>query len=459
MTLQASGEAELAQDILLATSDSLLLPAAPTCPKPRFNLESGRVADVSRSHTLAQRLSDPRARLQRLFSGREQEERHLEREELQHPSALPPTPPSHASTQHQHEEEPDRLPDSRLRLAPSVLDLQAPGGSSRSPTPVQLIRADGSAAPITPSPRSNTFLSASWSSEESERDLPVQAADDRTTGLAAARALLALVPPTQLGSERLVSQSASLASSSEQDIASHGTLIRDAAPPEWFAQSFPVLQADQPTMQQTDEVDERQVASSSRSAVAAPQSRASPPAMPSFKPLLRSASSAAPPHLSRATSSAVRLHGNARAARSARATSPAQSDHQDDSAWALRASADDSDDSSLASLAPTDTRSHSSSSRRRASSIASSRSGEDGEERHGRARSRKCFAREVKVAGWRTVGSKARGHVIYEVRIATHAGTTLTLFRRFSAFLALQSLLVKALPVSSIRMGHKDDVG
>ncbi|PWN40029.1 hypothetical protein IE81DRAFT_325961, partial [Ceraceosorus guamensis] len=443
MTLASSSspQGDLAADILLATSESFILQA------PRNPSSDVPNTFFDRSDTLAQRLSNPRAKLQRIYSGREeQEEGRQERErerEREH--------------QHEHEHD-DHLPSSRLRLAPSVLDLHAPGGSSRSPTPVQVIRADGSATPITSAtPWSSASLSSPWSSEATTHGMESVA----SPGLLAARALLALPRPGRVSHDG--------AWHNDVDIASHGTLVRDAAPPEWFAHSFPELdrlqvdRADEPQMDETQvgsssrqdstspRTDETQAGSSARQNSSAPQVRLAQATDSPFVPTLRSAAAApVAPQLSRTTSSTVRLYGNARAARSAtgdvtRENIDDRDDDDDHVSWVMSEDdvGDGSNASSLASLAPTSTRTQGDASSLASSAPTGTRS--HSEESHHRARGR-CFARDVHVAGWRTVGSRARGHVIYKVRIETHAGTSLTIFRRFSAFVALRSQLIEALP-------------
>ncbi len=51
------------------------------------------------------------------------------------------------------------------------------------------------------------------------------------------------------------------------------------------------------------------------------------------------------------------------------------------------------------------------------------------------------FAREVRIRGWSEVGEKARGWVVFHVRIVTKQGTIITAHRRFSSFVTLRRQL------------------
>lgn len=52
------------------------------------------------------------------------------------------------------------------------------------------------------------------------------------------------------------------------------------------------------------------------------------------------------------------------------------------------------------------------------------------------------FTREVSIRGFSIVGARARGHVAYDVRVMLQTGTTVSLLRRFSSFVALRHALV-----------------
>ncbi|KAN0061914.1 hypothetical protein ACQY0O_005909 [Thecaphora frezii] len=77
------------------------------------------------------------------------------------------------------------------------------------------------------------------------------------------------------------------------------------------------------------------------------------------------------------------------------------------------------------------------------------------------------FARDVRIRGWKEVGGQARGWVVFEIRIITKQGTSITIFRRFSSFVTLRQTLAQEFkdkakwlpPLPSRRTGllHKYD--
>ena len=56
------------------------------------------------------------------------------------------------------------------------------------------------------------------------------------------------------------------------------------------------------------------------------------------------------------------------------------------------------------------------------------------------------FAREVRIRGWSEVGEKARGYVVFHVRVVTKQGLVILVHRRFSSFVALHKQLLAERP-------------
>lgn len=162
----------------------------------------------------------------------------------------------------------------------------------------------------------------------------------------------------------------------------------------------------------------------------------------------------------------VKLHANRRAEREAILI---ESDRQDDQQYFNRARSDsldshlsspiqeivpnptEDDVNSLMSLpATTATSSSNTSSARKRKSLARRKSngshsymtGESVENCLTSEYTLTPFARDVHIRGFSIVGEKARGYVAYDVRIVTHAGSTISILKRFSAFVNLRKALI-----------------
>ncbi|PWZ01144.1 hypothetical protein BCV70DRAFT_199510 [Testicularia cyperi] len=84
--------------------------------------------------------------------------------------------------------------------------------------------------------------------------------------------------------------------------------------------------------------------------------------------------------------------------------------------------------------------------RRSSSSRSRRRAGADRPRRSDLSYPDDNFARDVRIRGWNEVGGQARGWVVFEIRIVTKQGTTITAFKRFSSFVALRQRLKSECP-------------
>lgn len=360
-------------------------------------------------------------------------------------------------------DEADALPSARLStLKPSVLHSSAFHSSSRPSSPSRNVRE--AASPLTPGiaaarallasppprPRSSLltpthvllggFNNAPTSSQATDEN------EEQTID----------APPRSRTFDSTRSAPASSfqwARSHTMHDAEHGP--RTSVPPAFFTQSFPDLfkaagevkdedRSDLPPREgEAEAANEASAearalpptASSSKASIASAEVKALPPRQhspttlkaPAF--LTRQASTPSA-QLSTTASQPIRLHGNARAARAAATATGNMADgdtswdtslHSQDldyggpSSPRLRLLATDesqecaSDSSSLASLAPSGTR------RPRSNSSASSHQFSSSADADASGSGR--FVRDVSVAGWRQIGAKARGHVVFEVRL------------------------------------------
>ncbi|MCO5565354.1 hypothetical protein L7F22_019027 [Adiantum nelumboides] len=167
------------------------------------------------------------------------------------------------------------------------------------------------------------------------------------------------------------------------------------------------------------------------------------------------------------TSVTVKLHGNKRAERQAMLNGAPIEDDQYFTGQTILASSNPSSSSPIQEIAPnptnddntslmslpatTMTSSSNTSSARRRRSLARRRSngsqsymtGGSGEDGLNSETSISPFARDVHIRGFSIVGERARGYVAYDVRIVTHAGSTIGVLKRFSAFVNLRKALME----------------